>query len=125
MATQKKDNAASERPADSVASPAENDRLEHTRGGSTTRDDRLDAGVPMKQGEEGTTEPVGPEDALGPDATRGDYSGRIDSGPHMVAVPTSADERQGEELKDDDGNVIGREPGPHSKLVEQTAADQA
>lgn len=116
-----KANKPDERPADSVASPAENARLEHSEGGSTTRDDNLDAGVPMTQGEKGTTHPAGPEDALGPEETRGDYSGRIDSGPHLQSVPTSAEERKGTPLKDDDGNVVGYEPGPTSKLVEQTA----
>jgi hypothetical protein len=40
-----------------------NAALEHTMGGSTTRDDLNDLGVPMTQG--GPDEPAGPEDALG------------------------------------------------------------
>lgn len=77
---------------DSVASPADNAKLEHTAGGKTTRDDPLDAGVPMVQGD--PREPIGPEDALGPGPTRGDYSGRIDAGPHLVSEPIPASERE-------------------------------
>lgn len=40
--------------------------------------DSMDAGVPMAPGESHE----GPEDALDPNA-RGDYSQRLDSGPHM------------------------------------------
>lgn len=63
------------------------DTLEHSQGGSTTRDDALDAGVPMIAGDPG--EPIGPEDAFGLGPKRGDYSGRVDSGPHLVseAIP--------------------------------------
>jgi hypothetical protein len=63
-----------------VATQAENDRLEHTRGGTTTRDDALDAGVPMEAG--AAHEPVGPEDALGRGPKRGDYSERVVGSPH-------------------------------------------
>ena len=38
-------------------------------------------------------EPVGPEDALDP-ASRGDYSTRIDSGPHMVTQVIPEEERR-------------------------------
>lgn len=57
-------------------------KLEHTEGGVTTRDDALDAGVPMLPGQ--PDEPIGPEDAFGRGPKRGDYSDRIDSGPHLV-----------------------------------------
>lgn len=50
-------------------------KLEHTEGGSTTRDDDGDLGVPMLPGQ--PDEPVGPEDALGEGPKRGDYSDRI------------------------------------------------
>lgn len=64
-------------------------KLEHSAGGVTTRDDVLDMGVPVLPGD--PSEPVGPEDALGPGPKRGDYSGRLgDSNynPHQtVAVP--------------------------------------
>lgn len=70
MATNTKDKTA-----DSVASAAENAKLEHTRSGVTTRDDALDLGVPMLPGS--PNEPVGPEDALGAGAKRGDYTGRL------------------------------------------------
>lgn len=57
---------------------------EHTKGGVTTKDP-LDAGVPMAPGK--PDEPIGPEDAFGADATRGDYSGRLYQGPHLVSEP--------------------------------------
>lgn len=60
-------------------------KLEHTEGGITTRDDALDAGVDMLAGQ--PDEPIGPEDAFGPGPKRGDYSNRIDFGPHLVSEP--------------------------------------
>jgi hypothetical protein len=57
------------------SSSSEDDRLEHTQGGVTTRDDALDAGVPMLAGD--PSERTGPEDALGPGPKRGDYTDRI------------------------------------------------
>lgn len=83
MATTPKSDPKNADP--SVATTKENDRLEHTQGGRTTRDDPADLGVPMLPGD--GTEPVGPEDALGPGSKRGDYTGRIgDSNyqPHEV-----------------------------------------
>ena len=74
-----------------IASEAQNDKLSHPKGGVTTRDDALDAGVPMLQGTEG--ERQGPEDALGAGNKRGDYTGRIgDSNyhPHETVVVTDA-----------------------------------
>jgi hypothetical protein len=118
MTTETKSKTKDPTP-DSVASPAENAKLEHTAGGKTTRDDPLDAGVPMTQGD--PREPIGPEDALGPGPKRGDYSGRIDAGPHLVSEPIPPGEREDVILKDDDGNVIGREPGPHTRLVDAGA----
>lgn len=50
-------------------------KLEHSQGGRTTRDDPADLGVPMLAGD--ASEPVGPEDALGPGKKRGDYSKRL------------------------------------------------
>ncbi len=65
----------------------------------TTKDDMLDAGVPMLPGD--PSEPVGPEDAFGPGPKRGDYAGRINAGPHLVSV-----------------HIPDAKPGePHSKLV--------
>lgn len=58
--------------------------LKHTEGGVTTKDP-LDAGVPMAPGKPDET--VGPEDAFGADPTRGDYSGRLYQGPHLVSEP--------------------------------------
>lgn len=53
--------------------------------GVTTRDDAKDLGVPMLAGD--PSEPVGPEDALGGGAKRGDYSGRQpENTDHYAAV---------------------------------------
>ena len=62
---------------ESVASEAQNSKLEHSQGGVTTRDDATDLGVPMLPGQ--PDEPTGPEDALGVGPKRGDYSNRIGS----------------------------------------------
>lgn len=71
-----------------VASEAQNDKLEHSEGGTTTRDDSTDLGVPMLPGD--PSEPVGPEDALGDGPKRGDYSQRLGDAnyaPHRGAEP--------------------------------------
>ncbi len=71
----------------SVAPSADNRKLEHSRGGTTTRDDATDLGVPMLPGT--GKEPQGPEDALGFGQTRGDYRQRLGDAyynPH-VSVP--------------------------------------
>ena len=68
----------------------ENDKLEHTMGGATTRDP-MDAGVPMLPGK--PTERIGPEDALGPGAKRGDYTDRITTGPPMRTEVIPENER--------------------------------
>lgn len=94
-------------PPSSVASREANAELEHTRGGTTTRDDLLDAGVPMLPGD--PNEPIGPEDALGPGPKRGDYSGRIDAGPHMISEPIPMDERE------DSVRWVDRETGKPAK----------
>jgi hypothetical protein len=76
----------------SVASEQDNSKLEHTAGGTTTRDDALDMGVPMLPGK--PDEPVGPEDALGEGPKRGDYSGRIGPSnyqPHEVRAASAED----------------------------------
>lgn len=92
---------------ETVASPAENAKLEHSRGGVTTRDDATDVGVPMLPGS--PDEPVGPEDALGEGPKRGDYSGRVGPGDYnptqTVPVP-DADTEAGE---------------PSAKVVDQRA----
>ena len=75
-----------------MASNKDNDRLKHTAGGLTTRDDALDLGVPMLPGD--PSEPTGPEDALGVGPKRGDYSSRIGPDnyqPHEVAPASAAD----------------------------------
>lgn len=76
-----------------IASDAQNDKLKHSEGGVTTRDDALDAGVPMLPGD--PAEPQGPEDALGIGPKRGDYRSRVGPGdyqPHQ-SVPVPASER--------------------------------
>lgn len=87
-----------------VATPRENENLKHSRGGVTTRDDALDLGVPMLQGD--PNEPIGPEDALG-GMTRGDYTQRV--GPETYQPFTT-------ELVPDDER---KENGPTVRLVPQ------
>lgn len=79
--------------SDDVANLEDNKALTHSVDGVTTRDDATDMGVPMLPGD--PNEPVGPEDALGPGPTRGDYSGRIgpeNYQPHEVVPVTDAKE---------------------------------
>ena len=90
-------------PADAEAGVT----LEHTDGGATTRD-AMDAGVPMAPAPEPELERVGPEDALGTEPTRGDYSGRIVAGPSLVSVEIPESEREPD--------------GPKYKLVPQDVA---
>lgn len=78
-----------------VATERQNAKLDHSAGGVTTRDDATDLGVPMLPGD--PSEPVGPEDALGPGPKRGDYSGRVGPTgyePHQVV--RRADPKPGE-----------------------------
>lgn len=75
-------------PGKGIASKAQNDKLKHSEGGATTRNDALDLGVPMLQGD--PSEPQGPEDALGDGPKRGDYRDRIGGAnyqPHHGAEP--------------------------------------
>jgi hypothetical protein len=67
------------------ASQQENDKLTHSVSGVTTRNDALDSGAPMLQGD--ASEPVGPEDALGSGPKRGDYSKLIGNGQFSASVP--------------------------------------
>ncbi len=79
MADQK-NSGAGDKPA------AQTDtRLRHTAGGVTTRDDALDSGAPMLAG--APSEPVGPEDALGSGAKRGDYRELIGDRRYQQSVP--------------------------------------
>lgn len=65
---------------------AKNDsKLKHSDGGTTTRDDALDSGVPMLAGD--ASEPAGPEDALGSGKKRGDYSDVIGDRQFYASVP--------------------------------------
>jgi hypothetical protein len=97
---------------DAGDTPAQDTReLPHTMGGSTTRDDLLDAGVPMLPGS--PKERVGPEDALGEGPKRGDYTGRVDPNAHE-SVPNP---KAGQPILGPDGQVLDFEP--HSVLVAQ------
>ena len=60
------------------------DELTHSEGGTTTRDDALDSGVPMLAGD--ASEPSGPEDALGSGKKRGDYSEVIGDRQYYASV---------------------------------------
>lgn len=66
---------APDQAADAVATDKQNAKLEHSKGGVTTRDDQHDAGVPMLPGK--PEERTGPEDALGRGEKRGDYRNRM------------------------------------------------
>lgn len=100
-----------------IASDKQNAKLEHSQGGVTTRDDATDVGVPMLPGD--ASEPVGPEDALGPGPKRGDYTNRLGTtAPHEV-VPIS-DAAPGEQAArvvaqaprtEDIGEVKGKKGG--------------
>lgn len=68
-----------------MAEKKNDDNLKHSEGGTTTRDDALDSGVPMLQGD--ASEPVGPEDALGSGKKRGDYSKVIGGREFYASVP--------------------------------------
>jgi hypothetical protein len=98
-----------------IATPEQNAALEHSEGGSTTRDDRLDAGVPMLQGD--ASEPTGPEDALGQGPKRGDYRDRVPGNPHE-SIPNP---KAGQPITrdDGDGNDVVVDYEPHSILVQQ------
>lgn len=76
--------AKPERQPDGVATDEQNAKLSHSEGGTTTRDDALDVGVPMLPGS--PKEPVGPEDALGVGEKRGDYRDRIVGEPHETVL---------------------------------------
>lgn len=74
-------------------------------GSVTTRDDKLDLGVPMLQG--APEEPVGPEDALGEGPKRGDYRDRLGGSgyqPHQGSVPQKP-------RAEDVGEVAGKKGG--------------
>lgn len=87
-----------------TATDEQNARLEHSVDGATTRDDALDAGVPMIAGD--PAEPQGPEDALGRGPKRGDYRTRVVGEPHE-AVLTNEDDPY---VRDSDGNIIDNKP---------------
>lgn len=114
---------------DAVATPEENTELEHTAGGATTRDG-MDAGVPMLPGD--PREPIGPEDAMGPGPKRGDYSDRLNSGPHLRTEVIPEDERRkvAEAMVKDAGTKSGLTVAaalgdvPRTRLVPQDQPEQ-
>lgn len=113
---------------EAVATQEQNDQLEHTRGGSTTRDDAHDLGVPMLPGS--PDEPVGPEDALGEGPTRGDYRERIGPAgyhPHESRPATREEAEQGvvsvmeaqRPRTEDIGDVAGKKGGVETGTAEE------
>lgn len=96
----------------------DNEKLEHTQGGATTRDG-MDAGVPMTPGQ--PDEPVGPEDALGPGPKRGDYSDRLVSGPPMTTrmIPAEERRRRAEQIAADSNDTLT----PAQALAEVPASE--
>lgn len=105
---------APEKDADSsVASAKENAKLEHAEGGMTTRQDAADLGVPMLPGD--PSEPVGPEDALGPGPKRGDYServGPVDYHPHQAVVEDGAYKMEAQRPRAEErGDEAGKKGG--------------
>jgi hypothetical protein len=122
--TPKNEKTTADPTPDGVASAADNAKLEHTAGGVTTRDS-MDAGVPMLPGD--PREPVGPEDAFGPGAKRGDYSDRITSGPSLITETIPESERVAQAQKIADGSdgalTVGQALGdvPRTRLVDQAS----
>lgn len=98
------------------ATPDENSQLEHTMGGATTRDDLLDQGVPMLQGD--AHEQVGPEDAGGEGPKRGDYSSRVlpSLHTHEAVRIDGASSAAGPQVTNEDGGI---ETLPHTVLRPQ------
>ena len=78
---------------ETIATDKANARLDHSQGGTTTRDDATDVGVPMLPGS--PDEPVGPEDALGAGPKRGDYRNRL-GGVQSYQTVTVPDAKPGE-----------------------------
>lgn len=102
-----------------TASERQNDKLTHSQGGVTTRDDATDVGVPMLQGD--ASERQGPEDALGVGPKRGDYRARLarrDTEPHETrpvadakpGEPSVVNEAQAPRA-DDIGDAKGQKGG--------------
>lgn len=106
-------------PADhGVANRDDNRKLEHTAGGTTTRAVANDVGVPMLPGD--PSERVGPEDALGAGPTRGDYSKRVNAGPHVEMVPIPGGSQP---ITDDKGNVVDYTPNSVAVAQDARAAE--
>lgn len=93
-----------------VASAADNAKLEHSKGGATTRDDRNDLGVPMLPGS--PKERQGPEDALGKGEKRGDYSQRIGPSSYHPHAGAEAQRPNVKNIGDDEGKKGGVDNNP-------------
>lgn len=92
---------------DATASESENAKLDHSEGGTTTRDDKGDLGVPMLPGD--PSEPQGPEDALGDGPKRGDYTGRVGEGVYHPHAGFEAQRPKAEDRGDEKGKKGGVE----------------
>lgn len=103
-----------------------NDTIPHTDKDAprTTRSDATDLGVPMRPLAEGEVPRQGPEDALGLEPTRGDYSDRLAGGPSVRMAPVPAGERDDQVVtgKVNGDKVEVREPGPNVRPVTQVGA---
>ena len=100
-----------------VATPTENQKLEHTEGGLNSRSDSHDLGVPMLQGD--PAEDQGPEDAFGAGPKRGDYRERVYTDAHAgVALEGGGLPVYSE--PDSDGNRSIVDFTPHSAVVPQS-----
>lgn len=103
--------AAEAEGQDAPSAPAQDVALPHSQGGTTTKDDKTDVGVPMLPGD--PSEPVGPEDALGVGPKRGDYRDRIRTNSHVESAPNP---NAGDPIKVD-GETVDYEPA--SVMVNQ------
>jgi hypothetical protein len=92
---------------DATASESENAKLKHSEGGTMTRDDKGDLGVPMLPGD--PSEPVGPEDALGDGPKRGDYSQRVGDANYHPHNGPEAQRPKAEDRGDEKGKKGGVE----------------
>jgi len=100
-----------------VATPKENEKLEHTEGGLNSRNDSHDLGVPMLQG--APAEDQGPEDAFGAGPKRGDYRERVYTDAHAgIALEGGGQPVYSE--PDKAGNRAIVDYTPHSAVVPQS-----
>lgn len=100
-----------------IATEKENQKLKHSRDGVTTRDDAVDAGVPMLQGK--PDERTGPEDALGRGPKRGDYTNRLQGS--ELAHEVVPNENAGETVT----RFVDRESGAAAKRGDKNSVEVA